>query len=207
MEAVIESGFARVAAGDWLMGRSQPVAFGGRADAAGLRGFLVPDRAAVRRVRLSGEARCASSDAPFLTRLDALPDVPLRLVSAKLLVAPFEARTGARAVRLVPMSLSRTLAVTEFRKGWAVAATRGRVARVALEDGATLTVRPEAVVGWVGNDPTGFCPRLSVLDMILPRPPKNLAFSFHGPVTVWFEGAAAEGLARAKRAGRRSPCL
>ena len=95
MEAVIENGFAKVAAGDWLMGRAQPVACGGRAAVGGLKGFLVPDRGYVRVVTLDAEAHCASADAPFLTRLDALPDVPLNLASAKLLVAPRAARTGA----------------------------------------------------------------------------------------------------------------
>ena len=203
MEATIESGFATVAAGDWLMGLSQPVAFADRAEVKGLRGFLVPDRAAVRTVRLSGEGRCASSDAPFLTRLDALPDEPLKLMSSRLLVAPLGARTGARSIRPVPMSLSRAFAVTEFRSGWAVAATRGRVTRVALEDGGTLTVRPEAVVAWIGRDPSGFCPRLSVLDIILPRSPRNLAFTFHGPATVWFEGSSAEGARTRAGRGRR----
>ena len=199
---MIENGFAKVAAGDWLMGRAQPVACGGRAAVGGLKGVLVPDRGYVRAVTTSAEAYCASADAPFLSRLDALPDEPLKLVSAKLLVAPRAARTGARSVRLVPMSLSKSLVVTEFRKGWAVAATRSRVTRVAVEEGATLTVRPEAVVAWVGNDPSGYCPKLSILDMILPRAPKTLAFSFHGPVTVWFEGASAEGLVRPGRRGR-----
>ena len=201
MEATIESGFATVAAGDWLMGRSQPVAFSDRAEVKGLRGFIVPDRAAVRAVRLAGEGRCASADAPFLTRLDALPDEPLKLMSSRLLVAPLAARSGARSLRLVPLSFSRAFAVTEFRGGWAVAATRGRVTRVALEDGGTLTVRPEAVVAWIGRDPSGTCPRLSVLDIVLPRSPRNLAFTFHGPATVWFEGSS-EGGARG-RAGRR----
>ena len=203
MEAMIESGFATVAAGDWLMGRSQPVAFFGRAEVKGLRGFVVPDRAAVRQVQLSGEGRCASSDAPFLTRLDALPDVPLRLMSEKLLVAPFGARCGARSLRLVPLSFSRAFAVTEFEGGWAVAATRGRVARVALEDGGTLTVRPEAVVAWIGKDPSGYCPKLSILDIVLPRSPRNLAFTFHGPATVWFEGASEGGARGRVGRGRR----
>ena len=203
MEAVIENGFAKVGAGDWLMGRAQPVACGGRAVVGGLKGLFVPDRGYVRAVTLDAEAYCASADAPFLSRLDALPDVPLMLTSEKLLAAPRAARTGARSVRLVPMSLSKSLVVTEFRKGWAVAATRSRVTRVALEDGATLTVRPEAVVGWIGNDPSGFCPRLSVFDMILPRMPRNLAFTFHGPATVWFEGSSPDGFAPRRRRERR----
>jgi hypothetical protein len=69
-----------------------------------------------------------------------------------------------------------------------MAATKSRVTRVAIEDGDTLTVRPESVVAWIGNQPTGFCPRLSIWNVVLPCPPKNLAYTFHGPATVWFEG-------------------
>lgn len=190
-EALIENGFAKVVAGDWLMGRDQPSACLGRATVGCLRGFVVPDRAEVRRVSCTGQAWCGSADRPFLTRLDALPDVPLNLVSKKLIVAPLAARAGARRVKLVPFSFSRSAAVTEFRQGWAVAATRSRVTRVALDDGATLTVRAECVVAWTGPKPTGFCPKLSILDILLPRGPRNLAWNFHGPSVVWFEGSAA----------------
>ena len=189
METVFESGFARVEAGDWLMGLSQPAATLGAVRARGLKGFLVPDRACVRAVACSGASWCGAADRPFLTRLDALPDATLSLVSSKLLVAPLAARTGARCRKPVPLSLMRVTPVTEFRSGWAVAATAGRVTRVALEDGATLTVRTECVVAWTGNAPTGFCPRLSVLDILLPRGPRELAWRFHGPSVVWFEGS------------------
>jgi len=188
VEALIENGCAKVAAGTWLVGRAQPVACAGTVSVMGLCGFIVPDRAAVRKTVTVGDAWCAAQDRPFLTRLDALPDVSLMLVSAKLLVAPFEARTGARSVKLVPMSFRRATPVTEFRGGWAVAATRSRVTRVTLEKEDALTVRPEALVAWVGRDPTGFCPKLGLLDILLPRGPKNLAYSFQGPCTVWFEG-------------------
>ena len=199
-EATIENGCARVAGGEWLMGRAQPAASLGSASMRGLKGLVVPDRAAVRVVTASGACWCAAQDRPFLTRLDALPDEPLALVSGKLLVAPKAARAGARSVKLVPFSFSRATPVTEFRMGWAVAATRSRVTRAALEDGETLSVRPEAVVAWTGKDPTGFCPRLSVLDLILPRGPRNLCFTFHGPSVVWFEGSLERQ--RAPRAGR-----
>lgn len=189
-EATIENGFARVAAGDWLMGLSQPAACLGRTTVKCLRGFVVPDRAAVRQVNCAGEAWCGAAERPFLTRLDALPDVPLVLASKKLLVAPLGARSGARCVKLIPFSFSRSLAVTEFKLGWAVAATRSRVTRVALDEGATLTVRADSVVAWTGPNPTGFCPKLSILDILLPRGPRDLAWNFHGPAVVWFEGSA-----------------
>ncbi len=199
-EAVIENGCARVAGGEWLMGLSQPTAARGAAQVKGLKGLFVADRACVRAVTAAGDCWCAAQERPFLTRFDALPDVPLALVSGKLLVAPLAARTGARGVKLVPFSFSRSTPVTEFQMGWAVAATRSRVARVALADGETLAVRPEAVVAWIGKDPTGFCPKLSVWDVLLPRGPQNLTYTFHGPATVWFEGAET---ARANR--RRGP--
>jgi len=189
-EATIENGAAKVPAGKWLAGRLQPVAARGSSSSRGLRGFIVPDRAAVCELTTTGESWCSEAKRPFLTRLTALPDTSLCLVSSKILVAPFESRVGARSVKLVPMSFRRTTTVTELRFGWAVAATESRVSQVSLADGETLVVRPEALVAWIGKDPTGFCPRLSVWDMILPRNPRGLSFSFHGPCTVWFEGAS-----------------
>ncbi len=189
-EALIENGAAKVPAGTWLCGRAQPTACLGTSSLKGLRGLVVPDRAFLRSVTTDAEAWFSSADAPFLTRLSALPDEPLSVVSRKVLVAPFASRVGAKSLKLVPMSFKRATAVTQFRLGWAVAATQSRVTRVAVEDGATLTVRPESLVAWIGKDPTGFCPKLSLLDVILPRGPKNLAYSFHGPSVVWFEGAA-----------------
>ena len=197
VELTIEAGFAKIPAGEWLMGRSQPTAAEGRTEVRPLRGLVVRDRSHVRRVTTTGRGYCGSAAAPFLTRLDALPDEPLKVVSAKVLVAPYGARTGARAIRPVPMGWRSSTAVTEFTSGWAVAATRSRVTRVALEKGGeSVTVRPEALVAWTGENPTGSCRRLTALDLVLPRLPDGLAFSFHGPAVVWFEGSA-------EREGRR----
>ena len=188
-EALIENGAAKVPAGKWLMGRLQPTASLGPAVVRSQRGFIVPDRAAVMSVETTADAWCASADRPFLTRLAALPDESLCLVSGKLLVAPAASRVKARMLKLVPMSFRRSTPITEFRFGWVVAATRGRVSRVVVADGQTLSVRPEALVAWIGRDPTGYCPKLSVWDILLPRGPRNLSYSFHGPCVVWFEGA------------------
>lgn len=195
-EAVIENGAAKVEAGTWLVGRVQPAAFLGTATISGLRGFIVPDRAAVKVATTTSTAWCADAERPFLTRLPALPDESLHAVSRKLLVAPMEARVKARMLKLVPFSFRGTMPITELRKGWAVLATKSRVTRVALEEGESLTVRPEALVAWVGKEPTGFCPKLSLLDMLLPRGPKNLSYSFHGPAVVWFEGSVEQTLRR-----------
>jgi len=185
---VIENGLARVGAGEWLASPAQPVAATGAATICGQKGFVVPDRNSLSVVRTADTAWFGSAERPFLTLLTALPDVDLCATSDKVLLAPLPTRVGAKSFKLVPMSLRFARPVTSFRFGWIVLATRSRVTRTVLADGETLNVRPEALVAWMGNDPTGSCPKLSVLDLLLPRGPKNLTYSFHGPATVWFEG-------------------
>lgn len=191
-EPMLENGMAKIAPGTWLVGSDQPAACYGTAQIAGLRGFIVPDRASVRQSVTSGDAWCASAERPFLTHLPALPDEPLNVVSRKLLVAPFDSRVKGLALRLIPLSFARSTPVTILQKGWAVMATRSRTTRVVLKDGETLMVRPEALVAWIGKRPTGFCPKLRLVDILLPRGPRTLLYSFHGPATVWFEGAETE---------------
>ena len=132
-------------------------------------------------------AWCSSSACPFLTRIDC--GAPVSAVSDKVLVAPAAARTGARLVKVVPMSLARSLRTTEFSSEWVVMATRSRTTRISLADGESLGVRPEAAVAWTGARPTGFCPRLRLLDVLLPRGPRDLLLHFHGPAIVWVEGS------------------
>lgn len=191
-DVTIQSGFAEVAAGEWLVGRAQPTAAYGVFRVKGLSGFLVPDRTFVRVVTSRERLLCSAADAPFLTRLDALPDEKLALVSSKLLIAPQVSRTGARRVKLVPFSQRFAVVVTEFTMGWVVAATRSRTHRVALAEGEVLTVRRESAVAWTGLDPVGFCPKLGLWDILLPRGPRNLSLTFRGPTVVWIEGSADE---------------
>ena len=132
-------------------------------------------------------AWCSAADRPFLTRIDC--GVPVSAISEKVLVAPAGARSGARLLRVVPMSLARSIRTTEFSSEWVVMATRSRTARVALADGESLGVRPDAAVAWTGARPTGFCPRLRLLDVLLPRGPRDLLLHFHGPAIVWIEGS------------------
>lgn len=87
------------------------------------------------------------------------------------------------------MSARNALCVTEFGGEWVVMATASRTARVALGEDETMSVRPDAVVAWTGRAPTGFCPRLSIWDVLLPRGPRDLLFTFYGPGVVWIEGA------------------
>ncbi len=135
----------------------------------------------------SSRAWCSAADRPFLTRIDC--GAPVSAVSDKVLVAPAAARSGARLVKVVPMSLARAIRTTEFSSEWVVVATRSRTARIALADGESLGVRPEAAVAWTGPRPTGFCPRLRLLDLLLPRGPRDLLLHFHGPAIVWIEGS------------------
>ena len=132
-------------------------------------------------------AWCSASACPFLTRIDC--GAPVTAVSDKVLVAPAAARSGACLLRVVPMSFARSLRTTEFTSEWVVMATRSRTVRVALADGESLGVRPDAAVAWTGARPTGFCPRLRLLDILLPRGPRDLLLHFHGPAIVWIEGS------------------
>ena len=214
MVVELSSGFAVVGAGAWLFGRAQPAAVRGTLRVRGLKGFVCPDRGALSRGELSAEkshaesaenaefkshaesaegteqdarAWCAASACPFLTRIDC--GAPVTAVSDKVLVAPVAARSGACLLRVVPMSFARSIRTTEFSSEWVVMATRSRTARVALADGESLGVRPDAAVAWTGARPTGFCPRLRLLDILLPRGPRDLLLHFHGPAIVWIEGS------------------
>lgn len=186
--ARIDSGFAEVEAGSWLMGPAQPVAYFGDAVRRRRRGWRVPDRAALDLVETSGTARFAAADRPFLTLLPCA--APISAISGKVLVAPAAGRSGASLLRMVPMSSRGALCVTEFNSGWVVLATRSRTARMVVEDGGTLSARPDAVVAWTGPSPTGFCPKLRLLDLVLPRGPRDLLLHFHGPSVVWVEGSS-----------------
>lgn len=188
-EATIESGFAHVTGGTWLLGVSQPVAYRGALRDRRMGGWIVPDRGRLRSVELSGTASCSDAKRPFLARIDCADT--LSVVSERILVAPAASRTGSQLVRVVPMSFRHALAVTEFRNpGWAVTATASRVNRFVLEEGEVLSVRLESVVAWTTRRPTGHCPRLAMRDILIPRRrAKSLWLNFYGPGVVWAEGA------------------
>ena len=192
----IEGGFAEVGAGAWLMGRGQPAAFFGSAVRRRRKGFFLRDRSILDLVETTGAAKCADARRPFLTHIPCA--APISAASAKVLVAPAAARTGAEVVKMIPMSLKGSLCVTVFGENWVVMATASRTARLQVADGDTLSVRPEAVVAWTGNRPTGFCPKLGLWDILLPRGPKNLLLHFHGPSVVWVEGVHAPNLQTSK---------
>ncbi len=188
-EATIESGFAHVTGGTWLLGVSQPAAYRGALRDRRMGGWIVPDRGRLRSVELSGTASCSDAKRPFLARIDCADT--LSVVSERILVAPAASRTGSQLVRVVPMSFRHALAVTEFRNpGWAVTATASRVNRFVLEEGEVLSVRLESVVAWTTRRPTGHCPRLAMRDILIPRRrAKSLWLNFYGPGVVWAEGA------------------
>jgi uncharacterized protein (AIM24 family) len=188
-EATIESGFAHVTDGTWLMGASQPAAYRGTVRDRRISGWIVPDRARLRNVEISGTASCSDAKRPFLTRIDCAET--LSVVSGRILVAPAAARTGSQLVRVVPMSFRYALAVTEFKNpGWAVTATASRVNRFVLAEDEVLSVRHESVVAWTTKRPVGHCPRLTMRDVLIPRRrAKSLWLNFYGPGVVWAEGA------------------
>ncbi len=215
----IESGFAEVGVGTWLMGHAQPAAFFGKAVRRRRKGWVVRDRSRLDLVETTGAAKLADSSRPFLTHIPCAATV--YAVSDKVLVAPAAARLGDQTIKAVPMSAMRALVVTLFglppeegdNEGtgndstaevsatadgseWVVMATASRTSRIAVSDGDTLSVRPDAVVAWTGQRPTGFCPKLGIWDVLLPRGPKDLLFNFHGPCIVWIEGAFARSAKR-----------
>ena len=201
MEAKIENGFAAVGTGEWIVARGQPAGIRGSFAAVAApkvegRGFwkrlFEPDRRRLGFLRLDGEMWCAEAERPFLTRLDLGERVSV--VTDKILLAPSSARRAGTLVKTIPFSFRSAVATTEFEIGWALVATRSRVVKVVVNEGETLGVRPEAVVAWTGPAPTGFCPKLRLRDMILPRVPRTLVLDFHGPAIVWFEGCESPKL-------------
>ena len=189
-EAIIENGFAKVGQGSWLVGAMQPVAVLGDSVTRALKGWFVPDRYRLRTMELGGSAFCSMADKPFLTRIPCA--APLTTVTSKLLVAPASARKCGRIIRVVPLSFRNAICVTECTSEWVVMATRSRTARVALAEEELLTVRMEAAVAWTTKPPTGFCPRISLVDVVMPRKKdRNMMLHFYGPGIVWMEGANA----------------
>ncbi len=194
----IVGGFAEVGAGVWLMGPAQPVAFFGEAVRRRRPGWVVRDRGRLDLVETTAAAKCADGTRPFLTHIPCVE--PIFAVSDKVLVAPASARAGAELVKVVPMSSRGALCVTKFTQppdhpttpppnpSWVVMATASRTVQIQVPDGETLSVRPEAIVAWTGHRPTGFCRRLGLFDLLLPRGPKDLVLHFHGPCLVWTEG-------------------
>ena len=208
-KVTIESGFAEVGAGVWLMGHAQPAAFFGKAVRRRRKGWIVRDRSRLDLVETTGLARLSCASRPFLTHIPCAATI--FAVSDKVLVAPAEARLDAKNFKAIPFSMQSALCVTVFgqkpedgktengeresengEQSWVVMSTASRTARISVDDGDTLSVRPEAVVAWTGTSPTGFCPRLGIWDMLLPRGPKDLLFSFYGPCIVWVEGSQVQ---------------
>lgn len=194
----IENGFAEVGAGAWLMGRGQPAAFFGTASRRRRKGWVVRDRGSLDLVETTASAKCADASRPFLTHIPCAATVSA--VSGKVLVAPVAARKDAEIVKTIPMSLRSSICVTQFglvdeddsklpANAWVVMATASRTARVQVADGETLSVRPESAVAWTTQRPTGFCPKLSIWDVLLPRGPRDLLLTFYGPGIVWVEGS------------------
>ncbi len=154
--------------------------------------LFTPDRFRLKKCQASNtEIKLFFSDSkrPFLTLLGAPMDSPLTVVTERLLVCPLRARIASSLQRVLPMSLKNAICTTQLQNCWCVMGTATRTTRVVLESTLDeLTVKQEAVVAWTTPEPRGFCPKLRVRDMFLPRPPKNLGLIFHGPGVVWLQG-------------------
>lgn len=195
--ATISNGFAEVGAGTWLAGRGQPAASLGNVVRRRRKGWFVCDRPSLDLVETADRAWFADAAHPFLTHIPCAARI--FAVSGKVLVAPASARTGAELVKIVPMSFRGAICATAFEKEWIVTATASRTIRIPVEDGGTLSVRPESAVAWTGNHPTGFVQRLGIWDVILPRAPRTLMLHFHGPCLVWVEGANGQAARQSNR--------
>ncbi len=189
-EATIENGFAKVEKGSWLVGAAQPTAVLGNCVTRSLKGWLVPDRSCLHIIEIEGTACCSNAQKPFLTQIPCA--APVTTVSAKVLVAPVSARKNGRVMRVIPFSFRNAICVTEWDSEWIVMATQSRTTRISLGDGELLTVHIESAVAWTTKPPTGFCPRIGVMDIILPRRrDRNMMLHFYGPGIVWMEGSNA----------------
>ncbi len=189
-DATIENGFAMVGKGVWLVGAAQPTAVLGNCVPRSLKGWLVPDRAKLHLAEVEGTARCGMATRPFLTQITCA--APVTAVSAKLLVAPASARKGSRMLRVIPFSFRNAICVTECEAEWVVMATQSRTTRLSLEEEQVLTLRLEAAVAWTTKPPTGFCPRISVWDILIPKKrERDMMLHFYGPGVVWMEGSNA----------------
>ena len=187
---MIENGFAKVSDGVWLVGTAQPTAVQGNCVPRSLKGWLVPDRSKLHLIELTGAAYCGSAEKPFLTHITCAE--PLTAVSAKLLVAPSSARSKGHLLRVIPFSLRNAICSTHLESEWVVMATQSRTTRIALGEEEILTMRIESAVAWTTKPPTGFCPRIGLGDILIPRKrDRNLMLHFYGPGIVWMEGSNA----------------
>lgn len=186
-EPLIEHGFAKIAAGTWLVGRGQPTVACGPFSMKGIKGFLAPDRHALAVLDVTQTAYLSDAQRPFLTHLVSVGS--LTVVSDKVLVAPLVARQSAKLYRIIPLSCRNAFAITRFASDWAVVATRSRVRRIVLEEGDVVCVKREAIVAWTGKDPTGVSGRVRLRDLFIPKKNTSLALDFYGPQVIWVEGS------------------
>lgn len=185
-EPLIEHGFASVESGTWLVGRGQPAAAFGTVMLEGIRGLFAPDRRSLAVLRNQAPAHLADAERPFLTHLTSVGS--LTVVSAKLLVAPLEARSASKLLRVIPMSLREAFPVTQLKSDWGIMATKSRVKRVSLQENEILCVKREAAVAWTGKDPVGVAGRIRLRDLLIPKRQVSLSLDFYGPQVVWVEG-------------------
>ena len=131
-EATIENGFAKIGDGLWLVGANQPTSYMGECKLRSLKGWIVPDRYRLHLIEVKGTVNCSEAARPFLTQIPCA--APITALSDKVLIAPAEARSNSRVLRIIPFSFRNALCVTEFTSEWLITATQGRTTRISLED-------------------------------------------------------------------------
>lgn len=186
LEPLIENGFASLEAGTWLVGREQPAAACGDISLEGIKGFFAPDRRSLSVLKNKATALLADAARPFLTHLTSVGS--LTVVSSKLLAAPLAARSGAKLLRVIPMSFRDAFPVTVINSDWVVMATRSRIRRITLREDDIVCVKREAVVAWTGRDPVGVAGRIRLRDLLIPKRRVSLSLDFYGPQVIWVEG-------------------
>lgn len=152
-----------------------------------LKRFFTPDRFRLRLSSLEGKAWFAIPDKPFLSRLTPEGDAPISVLSANLLACPWQARTGAQVLRLLPGSTREAMCISTISSEWVIMATSSPLTQIKLEANETAACNRSAVIAWSGLTPRGFCKNLSLRDFILPRLPENLILNFTGPATIWLQ--------------------
>lgn len=185
-EPLIENGFATLGRGTWLVSRGQPAVAVGAFSLKGIKGFFAPDRHKLAVLQTEQPAQLASAKRPFLTHLTSVG--ALTVLSEKLLVAPLEAREGARLFRVIPLSGRKAFPVTRIKSDWAVMATQSRMKRIVLAEDEIACVKRDAIVAWTGKDPTCRAGRIRLRDLFLPKQDVSLALHFYGPQVIWVEG-------------------
>lgn len=199
-EPCLKDGVLRIGSGRWLTRPGQPIAVrnqGVAMEAPGgtapllrrMRMAFQPDHARLCVAVVSEEAWFADAKTPFVSAL-SVGNMPLNVVTSKLLLAPEQMRESGFLTRIVPLEPRRSLCMTRLKRGWAVTATAARVTRIPVAAGESLDVCPEALVAWSGAMPRTVGVKVPLTTLLSPRASAPVRLQFKGEAVVWLEGCA-----------------